>query len=104
MPQCDTTHQHPELIEHLRRITPDEELLYDLAELYKVFGSLSPSIGTGGEGIEIRLDNARAVILPLAGGKSLKIIAESVNSETAQSLCDDIIERLKKDDTFLDNV
>lgn len=73
-------------------------------ELYKVFGSLSPSIGTGGEGIEIRLDNARAVILPLAGGKSLKIIAESVNSETAQSLCDDIIERLKKDDTFLDNV
>lgn len=38
MPQCDTPHQHPELIEHLRAITPDEELLYDLAELYKVFG------------------------------------------------------------------
>ena len=38
MPYCETNHQHPELIEHLEAITPDEEILYDLAELYKVFG------------------------------------------------------------------
>ncbi len=38
MPYCETNHQHPELIEHLKAITPDEEILYDLAELYKVFG------------------------------------------------------------------
>ena len=38
MPHCEANHQHPELIAHLQAITPDEEILYDLAELYKVFG------------------------------------------------------------------
>ena len=38
MPHCEANHQHPELIAHLQAITPHEEILYDLAELYKVFG------------------------------------------------------------------
>ena len=38
MPHCEANHQHPELIAHLQAITPNEEILYDLAELYKVFG------------------------------------------------------------------
>lgn len=38
MPCCDAEHHHDELVQHLRDITPNEELLMDLAELYKVFG------------------------------------------------------------------
>ncbi len=63
-------------------------------ELYKVFGTFSPVFGTNGEGVEIRSDKARAVILPRFGKKSVRIITESVSAETAESLCDDIMERL----------
>lgn len=35
---CTTHHEHSNTIEAVERIMPDEELLYDLAELYKVFG------------------------------------------------------------------
>jgi len=35
---CTAEHQHDELLQHLKEITPSEDLLYDLAELYKVFG------------------------------------------------------------------
>ncbi len=36
--RCDYIHAHPELIRAAKERMPDEELLYDLAELYKVFG------------------------------------------------------------------
>ena len=36
--RCDFVHAHPELVEATRQAMPDEELLYDLAELYKIFG------------------------------------------------------------------
>ena len=35
---CEYMHAHPELIGRVREQMPDEETLYDLAELYKVFG------------------------------------------------------------------
>lgn len=35
---CEYMHAHPELIEKVKDIMPAEETLYDLAELYKVFG------------------------------------------------------------------
>lgn len=35
---CDTVQIHPELIDRISHIMPDEEVLYDLAELFKVFG------------------------------------------------------------------
>jgi len=41
LPLCETTdfmHTHPETVRQVRDIMPDEESLYDLAELYKVFG------------------------------------------------------------------
>ena len=38
IPQCDFLHAHPEIIEKVTEIMPDEELLYDLAELFKIFG------------------------------------------------------------------
>ena len=38
MPHCATTHVHGELLEKLSSEMPDENLLCDLAELYKVFG------------------------------------------------------------------
>ena len=37
-PRCEYLHAHDELVERVRRAQPDEDLLYDLAELYKVFG------------------------------------------------------------------
>ena len=35
---CEYMHVHPELIEKVKENMPPEETLYDLAELYKVFG------------------------------------------------------------------
>jgi len=35
---CEYMHAHPELIEKVKEQMPPEETLYDLAELYKVFG------------------------------------------------------------------
>lgn len=36
--QCEFTHIHKETVLAVASSMPDEELLYDLAELYKVFG------------------------------------------------------------------
>lgn len=38
LPSCEFMHIHDELLEKVRGIMPEEETLYDLAELYKVFG------------------------------------------------------------------
>lgn len=38
VPQCDCPHTHPSLIAAAHQDMPAEEMLYDLAELYKVFG------------------------------------------------------------------
>ena len=35
---CDELHSHPQLVDHVKLDMPDEERLYDLAELFKVFG------------------------------------------------------------------
>ena len=35
---CDELHCHPQLVDHGKLDMPDEEALYDLAELFKVFG------------------------------------------------------------------
>lgn len=37
-PKCDYIHAHPDIIDSVNTRMPDEELLYDLAELFKVFG------------------------------------------------------------------
>lgn len=37
-PHCEFLHAHDEIVEKVRAAMPDEDLLYDLAELYKVFG------------------------------------------------------------------
>lgn len=63
-------------------------------ELYKVFGEFSPVFGTDGEGIEIRRENARAVIIPQSTAHKLRIITESVSAETAETLCEEIEECL----------
>lgn len=35
---CDSTHVHESLVDKVMKAMPEEETLYDLAELYKVFG------------------------------------------------------------------
>ena len=35
---CEERHVHPELVAHVKLDMPGEECLYDLAELFKVFG------------------------------------------------------------------
>jgi len=35
---CEYMHVHPEIVDAVNRKIPDEEVLYDLAELFKVFG------------------------------------------------------------------
>ena len=35
---CQEHHVHPEVLEHVKTDLPKEEELYDLAELFKVFG------------------------------------------------------------------
>lgn len=36
--KCGYMHAHPEVVEEVQNQMPEEELLYDLAELFKVFG------------------------------------------------------------------
>ncbi|MEG0614253.1 MAG: metalloregulator ArsR/SmtB family transcription factor [Oscillospiraceae bacterium] len=36
--KCDCSEPHRDVIEQVGRAMPDEEILYDLAELFKVFG------------------------------------------------------------------
>jgi len=38
MPCCDFMHAHEDIITKVNAVMPDDELLYDLAELYKIFG------------------------------------------------------------------
>lgn len=38
MPCCDFMHAHEDIITKVNAVIPDDELLYDLAELYKIFG------------------------------------------------------------------
>ena len=38
VPECGALELHEDLIERVNENMPDEEMLYDLAELYKVFG------------------------------------------------------------------
>ena len=38
VPQCDYLHAHKDIIENVTDNMPQEEMLYDLAELFKVFG------------------------------------------------------------------
>ena len=38
MPHCDFMHVHEHTVEQVMREMPADEVLYDLAELYKVFG------------------------------------------------------------------
>lgn len=35
---CEFIHAHDELVEKLRREMPDEDVLYDLTELFRIFG------------------------------------------------------------------
>lgn len=38
IPHCEFMHAHPETIEKISAIMPDDDALIDLAELFKVFG------------------------------------------------------------------
>lgn len=38
VPSCEYMHAHEDLVQKVNEIMPNEETLYDLAELYKVFG------------------------------------------------------------------
>ena len=37
-PKCDYIHAHADIIASVRQQMPDEELLYNLADLFKIFG------------------------------------------------------------------
>lgn len=38
VPKCDYIHAHPEIVASVNKQMPEEEILYDLAELFKIFG------------------------------------------------------------------
>ena len=37
-PRCDYMHAHADIVKAVSEAMPEDEILYDLAELYKVFG------------------------------------------------------------------
>lgn len=37
-PCCESTHVHAEAVDKVQKLLPNEDTLYDLAELFKVFG------------------------------------------------------------------
>lgn len=61
--------------------------LYEIADYFQ--GSSALLIEEG-EGIEIKKNSARALIIPKNKSRILSIISESVSAETADSLCDEI--------------
>ena len=38
VPGCEEIREHPEAVERVRGLLPPDEVLYDLAELFKIFG------------------------------------------------------------------
>ena len=38
MERCEFIHAHEDIVEKVTRDMPDDEILYDLAELFKIFG------------------------------------------------------------------
>ena len=38
LPACEEQELHPRLMEHARAVMPDEDTLFSLADLYKIFG------------------------------------------------------------------
>ena len=38
VPRCDCSRVHQDIVEQVNAAMPDEEILYDLAELFKIFG------------------------------------------------------------------
>lgn len=38
IPHCEFIHAHPDTIEKIKSMMPNEDMLIDLAELFKVFG------------------------------------------------------------------
>ena len=36
--RCDFSHVHQEIVDKVERTMPEDEILYDLAELFKIFG------------------------------------------------------------------
>ena len=38
LPACEEQELHPHLMEHAREVMPDEDTLFSLADLYKIFG------------------------------------------------------------------
>ena len=38
VPCCEARQEHPKLVENVRQQLPPDEILYDLAELFKIFG------------------------------------------------------------------
>lgn len=79
-------------------VTKTESFNIPFYELYSIFDDYASAFRSDGEGIEIRRDGARAIILPRPGSNSLRIISEAVSAETAESLCDGIIDRLRECD------
>lgn len=53
IPHCEYMHAHPDSIEKIKSLMPDEDVLIDLAELFKVFGDSTRikilSVLSGGE-------------------------------------------------------
>lgn len=37
-PRCEYMHVHEDIVEQVNRVMPEEEQLFDLAELFKIFG------------------------------------------------------------------
>ena len=35
---CDCEHVHSDVVEYVENVMPDEDVLYEIAELFKVFG------------------------------------------------------------------
>ncbi|MDE7398504.1 MAG: metalloregulator ArsR/SmtB family transcription factor [Oscillospiraceae bacterium] len=53
IPHCEYMHAHPDTIDKIKSLMPDEDVLIDLAELFKVFGDSTRikilSVLSGGE-------------------------------------------------------
>jgi phosphomannomutase len=93
-------HEENKSLSELKRDVPDfyvsrEETEIDFlpTKLFEIFSDYG-NIGFG-EGISVKKNGAKAIVLPSSDGRKIKILAESFDTETAEELCSELTDKIK---------
>ena len=93
-------HEENKTFAELKRDIPDFYLSkgearidYLPTKLFEIF-SESDNLSFEKEGITIKKNGAKAIVLPDSDGKKIKVLTESFNTETAKEFCSELIDKI----------